>query len=109
MMIGLVVHNDRIHDRVSTAAGPRQLGNRHVLRQAGGRWRAPHAIPASPPQPTVRHFGLGHTAQTVGRSGKQLTPPPSLPVPPAQCPLSEVSCNPPSPVCPSSWALSSEP
>lgn len=39
---------DRIHSSVSTAAGPRQLGNRHVLRQADGRWRAPHAIPASP-------------------------------------------------------------
>lgn len=82
MMIGLSAY-DRIHDGINRRR-PRQLGKQHVLRQADGRWRAPHTIPAAHRNPPIKHLGLGHTAQTMGRSGKQLTPPHSLPVPPAR-------------------------
>lgn len=65
---------------VSTAAGPSQLGNRHDLRQADGRWRAPHAIPASPPQSTVQavqaHRIGPHSADRWNKWKVQVTPPP---------------------------------
>lgn len=53
MMIDLSAY-DRIHDGINRRR-PRQLGKQHVLRQADGRWRAPHTIPAAhrnPPSST---------------------------------------------------------
>lgn len=105
-MIGLCAY-DRIHDGINSRR-PRQLGKRHVLRQADGRWRAPHAIPAAHRNPP-----LGTWDWVTQWKATDPSTPHSLPVPPARpAHCLEARCNPPNPLSargPSSRALSSEP